>query len=589
MRPCATLSAIEMESQARGHTDAPEADPAAEPPMSRDHARSIHHALPLVLVVGCADIRDESDSAAGSISAAGTDGVGDASDTPNSSSPSGASEGDEADTSADDGALFDLGNTTVDSGDQPPSCVVIDDQDGYGDCEAQAPPDSFEPETQWTWTPAGTDVYSIVTPLVANLTDDNGDGNIDLCDVPDVVVVVYGELEGSNANPPGHIWVLDGATGAEHHRFDTPVYSDGTPAIADFGGDGVPEIVTGTMDGHIVMFDPTGTVLWQSEPFQPKYFGSAIALADVDNDGDIEIAYDDMLFDHTGHRLFDANVLNIVSEATALADLDGDGDQEVIFGHAAVHHDGSSYYSHSVPPGFPAIANLDDDDDPEIILTNELGITILEHDGAIKLQDLRPTGDEANGLNWSRPATVHDFDGDGTSEFAVSSSYHYSVYRRDASILWSAEILDDSGIAAGTAFDFLGDGVAEAMYADEYMMRIYDGVGASVLETPRMSRTMIEYPIVADIDNDGSAEIVVVSNETTNDETGSPTVQVIRDKEDRWIQARRIWNQHTYHVTNVREDATIPQHEPAHWLGLNTYRTNAQIEGGDVCQPVPEG
>jgi hypothetical protein len=95
--------------------------------------------------------------------------------------------------------------------------------------------------------------------------------------------------------------------------------------------------------------------------------------------------------------------------------------------------------------------------------------------------------------------------------------------------------------------------------------------------------------VVADVDNDGSAEIVVVSNETTDDEAGSPTVQVIRDAEDRWIQARRIWNQHTYHVTNVREDGTVPQWEPPHWRELNTYRTNAQIEGGDVCQPVPEG
>ena len=87
----------------------------------------------------------------------------------------------------------------------------------------------------------------------------------------------------------------------------------------------------------------------------------------------------------------------------------------------------------------------------------------------------------------------------------------------------------------------------------------------------------------------GSAEIVVVSNETTNDEIGSPTVQVIRDEQDRWIQARRIWNQHTYHVTNVREDATVPQFEVPHWTELNTYRTNAQIEGGSVCQPIPEG
>ena len=57
---------------------------------------------------------------------------------------------------------------------------------------------------------------------------------------------------------------------------------------------------------------------------------------------------------------------------------------------------------------------------------------------------------------------------------------------------------------------------------------------------------------------------------------------MIRDVEERWIQARRIWNQHAYHVTNVREDATIPQHPAKSWQNLNTFRTNAQIEGGAV-------
>jgi hypothetical protein len=517
----------------------------------------------------------------------GTAGAGGSEDATAASDPTAGDDDDDGSTHADGGELFDVAPGGADSAGPSPSCDVVDDMNGIGDCEMQAPPESFEPAIQWSWTPAA-EIYSIVTPLVANLTDDNADGRIDLCDTPDILVVAYDELAGDPA--PGYIHVLDGATGALHHRFDQPINADCTPAIADFGNDGVPEIVAGLSDGHLVMFDPSGAIVWTSDAFPPKYFGSAVAVADVDNDGDIEIAYDDMLFDHTGKLLWDANVINIVADATAIADLDGDGDQEIVFGNAAVHHDGSPYYSHpGVPMGYPAIADLDDDPEPEILFTNEYGITILEHDGTVKLADLRPTGDVADGLNWSRPATVHDFDGDGRSEFALSSSYHYSVYDRDATLVWSAEILDDSGIAAGTAFDFLGDGEAEAMYADEYTMYIFDGLGDSLLEVPRMSRTVIEYPVVADVDNDGSAEIVVVSNETTDDETGSPTVQVIRDAEDRWIQARRIWNQHTYHVTNVREDATVPQHEPPHWLGLNTYRTNAQIEGGDVCQPVPQG
>ncbi len=44
-----------------------------------------------------------------------------------------------------------------------------------------------------------------------------------------------------------------------------------------------------------------------------------------------------------------------------------------------------------------------------------------------------------------------------------------------------------------------------------------------------------------------------------------------------------------YHVTNVKEDGTIPQFEKPHWQNLNTFRTNAQIENGGVCKPKPQG
>ncbi|HWB79584.1 MAG TPA: VCBS repeat-containing protein, partial [Nannocystaceae bacterium] len=271
------------------------------------------------------------------------------------------------------------------------------------------------------------------------------------------------------------------------------------------------------------------------------------------------------------------------------ADLDGDDDMELVLGQAAYHHDGTEIWNDTtIVPGYPAIANLDDDDDPEVLIDNSAGITILEHDGTVKYKDERPTGDMGLGA-WFRPATVHDFDGDDISEFAVSSAAHYTVYARDLTIHWSADVQDGSGWAAGTAFDFLGDGLAEAMYADEAQLFVFDDTGTPLLQVPRSSKTLIEYPVVADVDNDGSAEIVVVSSPDWNDAMTSPSVQVIRDSSDRWIQARRIWNQHAYHVTNVREDGTIPAIEPKHWQLLNTYRTNAQIEDGEICEPPPEG
>ena len=46
------------------------------------------------------------------------------------------------------------------------------------------------------------------------------------------------------------------------------------------------------------------------------------------------------------------------------------------------------------------MANLDGDPEPEIIINNDGGITILEHDGTIKNQDMTPTGDPAGFGAW---------------------------------------------------------------------------------------------------------------------------------------------------------------------------------------------
>lgn len=474
-----------------------------------------------------------------------------------------------------------------DAGNDTDTETCVDTENEFGDeqlaeCADEAPPDSFEPDIQWTWTgPEGED-ESAVIPLVANLTDDDDSGTIDLDDIPDVVVVVIGST--------AHIYVLDGATGDLHFRIETEVYGKVTPALGDIDDDGLVEIVSANADGELLAFENDGEHKWTGDVCDSAYDHWAITLADLDNDGDVEIIAESSVFDHEGKLLWSAvQGASSHGAATTAADLDGDCDLEVVLGHAAYHHDGTEYFVHNsaeVHRGFPQVADLDDDDEPEILLTNEAGLTVLEHDGAIKYQDLRPTGVSAGGNSWTRPACIHDFDGDGEAEFASSTADLFSVFEADASVVWSAAVSDLTGIAGGTAFDFLGDGTAEAMYADETTMFVFDAEGDVLLEIPRTSGTLTEYPVVADIDNDGSAEIVVVSNDLNDEGELSPTVQVIRDIEDRWIQARRIWNQHTYHVTNVREDGTIPRFEPPSWRYLNTFRTNSQIENDEPCVPV---
>lgn len=112
--------------------------------------------------------------------------------------------------------------------------------------------------------------------------------------------------------------------------------------------------------------------------------------------------------------------------------------------------------------------------------------------------------------------------------------------------------------------------------------------------------TLHEYPVVADVDNDGHAEIIVSSNDYAWSGTRSSRdyatdectdarveagdteswagVRAFAGPAHDWVGTRGIWNQHAYHVTNVTEDGRIPTAERRNWTvdGLNNFRANFQ-------------
>lgn len=490
-------------------------------------------------------------------------------------------------------------------GDAPQNLCKVPDEgsDDAPTCVETAPADSFDPEVQWTWTappPIDGGFYSgtFVTPLVGNFTDDNSDGAVDLCDVPDVVVT--GIQTFGNSTSTAEMYLLSGDTGEEKLKFEGLVDGLMYPAFGDIDNDGLPEVITTDTSARVVAYSNDGTLKWTGDTAGYRTSTSSglcttIALYDLDGDGSTEILVGFEVFDATGKKLF-GDPTNAAEHANTYwcvtpvaADLDDDGKLEVLMGHETFRADGSLYWKlEGFKPGHPHVANLDSDPEPEVFLTNPDGITIVEHDGTLKFGPIRPTDPTPASNCWGKPAVVHDFDGDGVADIAAATCTDYTVYTvGDAGLtpLWTQNVSDLSGLATATAFDFLGDGVAEAIYADETQIYVFDGQsGQTSLTAPRSSGTLIEYPVVADIDNDSSAEIVYVSNYF--DGTTGPTVTVLKDAMDRWIPSRRIWNQYSYHVTNVREDGTIPQQIKKSWEHLNTFRTNSQISiNGEDCDP----
>jgi hypothetical protein len=491
-----------------------------------------------------------------------------------------------------------------------PSCKVIEaSDDAVPECTKKAPAGAFTPVVQWEWTapPAAPDALfsgSFVTPLVGNFSDDNGDGAVDLCDVPDVLVTAietfgYGGPGGFFLASTSGMYLLSGDTGALKVTFSAKVDTFVYPAFGDIDGDGLPEVVAGDPSGSLIAFEHDGAVKWKGDPAgYASVWSSAqcvtVALYDLEGDGAVEIIAGFEVFNDKGKRLWgvpgnaaewDGQYWCVTPTA---ADLDGDGVLEVLFGHTTYRADGSPYWAlDDFAPAHPHVANLDDDPEPEVFLTNKDGLSIVEADGTLKLGPVRPTEPDPSPNCWGKPAVVHDFDGDGFADIAAGTCSDYSVYKIAGGAFtpaWSASVKDNSGLATATAFDFLGDGIADGIYADEAKIYVFDGAkGGLLMSASRISGTLIEYPVVADVDNDGSAEIVYVSN---YEQGGSGvTVTVLRDEQDRWIQARRIWNQYSYHVTNVREDGTIPKATKKGWQLLNTFRTNSQIEGSGDCDP----
>ncbi len=174
---------------------------------------------------------------------------------------------------------------------------------------------------------------------------------------------------------------------------------------------------------------------------------------------------------------------------------------------------------------------------------------------------------------------VGDIDGDGNLEIVYIDKQNQASNARvvavtydpveGAHIKWQTPHADESGQTSMTLFDFNQDGIMEIVYRDMDNLRIINGSGKSHitgqdtipfydLYTKSMyAGTWKEYPVVADVNGDGSAEIVVCGK------VGSGLGHVggqmwIIGGVHQWAPARPVWNQYMYNVTNINSDLTVP-------------------------------
>lgn len=490
-------------------------------------------------------------------------------------------EDDDGDGEVDEGFEDADGNGRVDCLDQecpapdagdPGAVSVVEECQGTTSGTTTVS-DPWSVRSKWTFRAPAADssaTSSYAQPVIGNLDDDDGDGDIDEDDSPEVVIVAFGSRS--------YIVAIDGATGTEKWSY-ADVSSTGSALIADIDADGLPDVVGFDRSGHPLALEGDGTRKWLASTTPTSISYPLVSVADLDEDGMPEIIADDLVLNgEDGSVEFDLNAsVGNPYRIAAVADVDLDGDQEIFLTGTAYDSDGSTLWTTGQRGtyGFwPIILQADADPEAEIGFVGQ-NWTLWEHDGTEIYSVSYGTQAQPG------PPCAGDFDGDGVTEVAWPAYQTLVMYELDGSPVWSVPIDDTSGLSGCSGWDVDGDGALEVLYADQSSFTIFDGTtGAErYTDTQHRSGTVFEYPTVADIDHDGHAEILFVSN------GGAPwgVLKVVEHDGGGWPAAGSTWAIHDFAITNVNPDGSVPASPEPFWTKYNVYR--ARVAADDPSTP----
>jgi hypothetical protein len=392
------------------------------------------------------------------------------------------------------------------------------------------------------------------------------------------------------------------------------------PTVATFGAMAIARynntgyiVVAGT-DNRLYAYRPDGSPLWRSSHTYNTYsgVGTVVGIADFNGDGIPEAYTGNTIFSlANGNKLCDGGSTNNIGKllaghgcSTQAVDMDGDGTLELCAG--------TQIYNVNIPPGSTAVSS------GTMTVKTQLPHTLLpagaaaDGDGATQVADIDLDGElevivistvSSSASNvlyvWKpQPGTGSYI----TGSFATPASGYYSIpmignLDTDASLeivfigtgtrmyaldyddtkaqgsrivkKWELAHNDGSSMTGMTLFDFNQDRRNEIVYRDQEKLRIINGNYSGsdgilpdnttyILKTvPDVaSGTLREFPVIADIDGDGQAEIVVSGHGSTQGYLGY--MRVFKSSGSPWAPARSVWNQYAYNAVNIYENLTVP-------------------------------
>lgn len=346
-------------------------------------------------------------------------------------------------------------------------------------------------------------------------------------------------------------------------------------SLVDFNGDGLPEVLT----EFEIINGQTGQRI-SSLIDNPNYSSTVVAIDAVPSDICATCEGAELV---VGNRVYtvDMNTTNGTADIDlfleisqydegefvsrcGIVDWDDDGDLDVL----------TFYKVQAIPPDIEFIVYVYDLQTSEIIDQAQL---------------TRPNMDITI-LNLGLPV-VANIDADPELEVVFAQNNELLALDHDFSILWTYEFNNNFAIDLSTsAFDFDNDGAVEILMRSIFDMLVFDGASGTVLyKNECASATTYDYPVVADINDDGLTEMICVCGaDPAIPDVALPSdeayygMKVYGAANRPWIGSRPVYNQQNYFNTHINDDLSIPLQIQSHakafqQLDLNNYRVQAKL------------
>ncbi len=336
------------------------------------------------------------------------------------------------------------------------------------ECKREPVPGVFFPGAQCEWLgpPAGDPFPDhknvLATPMVASFYTSGGEFSS-----PSVVFTSYNFTDGGdesckgiNTSFFGVIRIIDGKTCTQQASIAVPsVIASSSLALADLGGNDLPEIVAARTDGGLIAFtmqiDGSWAPMWETV----STFGNdncdwaGPSIHDLDDDGLPEVLFYGAVYDGATGATIDESLTAAAVDAIGtgyvpiVADVDGDAIPDLVTGTQIYSWDSALRRwtpKQAVPfaNGHTAVADFgtfpaagaDDratlDGIAEIVVVH-LGVAKVYNIAGRELFSANLLALGGGPVGIGGPPTISDFDGDGRVEFASAGASAYNVFDLD--------------------------------------------------------------------------------------------------------------------------------------------------------------